>query len=124
MSISAIGGAESPFSIYDKDKARQNLQGNSSLMGASAAIDPSVMNVPTADADDPVKQFTDYMKLTPEQRWQQAWLQRHGITQEEFDAMSAEDKRKIMEQMRADMERDMKDKADAKAKATNTDLLV
>jgi hypothetical protein len=123
MSISAINGSDSPFSAYTVEKDRQKLPGNSSLMGGTASIDAAVMTVPTEDAADPVNQFNDYMKLTPEQRWQQAWLQKHGISQEEFDAMGADQKRKLMEQMRAEMEQEMKDKAQAKAAASNRSIL-
>ncbi len=124
MSISGISAADSVISSFKKDKTRQDLQGISSLLGNEAAIDPASMVAPKVPDDDPAKQFTDYMKQTPEQRMQAAWLQRHGLSQDEFNAMSPDAQKKIMDQMRAEMDEEMKQKAEAKSKSPTTDLLV
>ena len=124
VSISGISAADSVISSFKKDKTRQDLQGISSLLGNEAAIDPASMVAPKVPDDDPAKQFTDYMKQTPEQRMQAAWLQRHGLSQDEFNAMSPDAQKKIMDQMRAEMDEEMKQKAEAKSKSPTTDLLV
>ncbi len=125
VSISGIGGSDSPFSSITHDKTRQKLQGNSGLLGGTAVIDPASLVAPTVPDNDPVKQFTDFMKQTPEQRMQAAWLQRHGITPEEFAAMSPDEQKKILDQMRAEIEEEMKQKvAEGNSKPQKVDLLV
>jgi hypothetical protein len=82
----------------------------------------------TIPADAPAQpsgataEFLDYMKKTPAQRWQDAWLKSHGITQEQFDAMSPAEKWKILQQIREDMEAKMKDQMEHGGKGT-TDIL-
>lgn len=75
-----------------------------SLLGSSAAIDTSVKKDAEETKPDAVKEFKDYMAKTPEQRMQEAWLQSHGITQEEFDAMTPDEKQKLMDMMRKEIE--------------------
>lgn len=70
---------------------------------------------------DAVQEFRDYMKMTPGERMQYAWLKQHGISKEEFDSMPADEKQKLMEQMKREIEE--KIKADA-VKKSHTDILV
>lgn len=54
-------------------------------------------------ATNPVQAFKDYMNLTPEQKIQKAWLQNHGISEAEFNAMSAEEKQAVLDQIKKEM---------------------
>lgn len=74
-----------------------------SSLAATAAIDPVKKEAEDAEPDA-VQAFKDYMAKTPEQRMQESWLQSHGITQEEFDAMSPDEKQKLMDMMRKEIE--------------------
>lgn len=113
VTISSIDGVTGWFQAQAKSKTRQNVPATGSTIfpqGAAASIAP-----------DPVKEFTDYMNQTPAQRMQSAWLKQHGVSQEEFDAMSAADKQKLIDEMKRELQQKMEDKAKADAK---TDILV
>ncbi len=130
MSISSISGSNWPSAVYNKDKTRQNVQGSSDpsndpvlgLMGSSAAITPSASQ--PVDDNDPVKQFTDYMKKTPEQRYQESWLKQHGVSPEQFAAMSPAEQKKLIDEMQHELEEKMKAQAGSTAKGSAADLLV
>lgn len=61
------------------------------------------------------QEFLDYMKKSPEERMVDTWLQAHGITREEFDKMKPEEKDKIVQQMKRDIEEQIKEKQRAAA---------
>jgi hypothetical protein len=71
---------------------------------------------------DAVKEFTDYMKMSPAERMQYAWLKQHGISKEEFDSMPADEKQKLIDKMKHEFEE--KIKAAAAQPKTRTDILV
>lgn len=71
-----------------------------SVTGAAAS---NSGNVATGQ-DDPIKKFEDYMQETPAQRMQDSWLAQHGISKEQYAAMSAADKQKLVDEMRHDIE--------------------
>ena len=47
--------------------------------------------------------FLDYMKKTPEQRFQEAWLAAHGLTKEEFDALPPNEREALTKLMAEDL---------------------
>lgn len=57
---------------------------------------------------DPYQELSDFMKMSDAQKMQYLWLKKHGISQEEFDAMSGEDKQKLVEQMQEELKAQMK----------------
>ena len=57
---------------------------------------------------DPYQELSDFMKMTDAQKMQYLWLKKHGISQEEFDAMGGEDKQKLVEKMQQELEAQMK----------------
>jgi len=121
VDIAGTSGFNWSNPIRNKDD-RQNVPGNIfSSLGANAAIDP--MAEPEKTGPDPVQEFKDYMAKTPEQRMQEAWLQSHGITQEEFDAMSPEEKQSLMDMMKHDIEDKMRQEA-AEGGRKRVDILV
>ncbi|MDY0884529.1 hypothetical protein ACFPL7_04085 [Dongia soli] len=55
----------------------------------------------------PAQDFLDYMKKTPAQRMVDAWLKQHNLTQEELNAMPADQREAITKQMAADLKAQM-----------------
>lgn len=49
------------------------------------------------DDSDAVKEFMDYMDKTPEERYFDLFLKQEGLTQEQFEALSPEERAKIEE---------------------------
>jgi hypothetical protein len=60
-------------------------------------------------------EFMNYMKMTPAERMQANWLSSHGISKEKFEAMSPEEKQKLLAKMKHEIEEQIK-----KASDTNT----
>jgi predicted flavoprotein YhiN len=52
---------------------------------------------------DPYQELSDFMKMTDAQKMQYLWLKKHGISQEEFAAMSDEEKQKLVQQMQEEL---------------------
>jgi predicted flavoprotein YhiN len=57
---------------------------------------------------DPYQELSDFMKMTDAQKMQYLWLKKNGISPEEFEAMSAEDKQQLVEKMQQELEAQMK----------------
>jgi hypothetical protein len=57
---------------------------------------------------DPYQELSDFMKMTDAQKMQYLWLKKHGISPEEFESMSGEDKQKLVEKMQQELEAQMK----------------
>lgn len=124
MSISALSALGSTYQAA----IRQNLPGNSlpssfgaALAAATSASAPAPASasgsaaassgaVSSSAGSDAASQFESYMKETPAQRMQDAWLRQHGISQQQFAAMSPADKQKLNDQMKADIEAKVKQK--------------
>jgi hypothetical protein len=121
VSISGI----SSVNWYAAGLARQNLPGNSVAMPGNGQSNGSVMAGASASSsasssDDATTQFLNYMKETPAQRMQDAWLKQHGISPQAFAAMSGEEKQKIIDQMKQDIEAKLKQKLDSGNASTGT----
>lgn len=78
--------------------------GNKSKSGFAKALD---------DAKSPGKKLEEYLAMSDAERYQLAWLQKRGMSKETFDALPAEAKQKLIEEMQQDMEREMKAKIEA-----------
>lgn len=97
----AAGGSFAEIFASLKDKK---------LNGAEAA------NTSRRTANDAnVKEFTDYMKKSPAERMEEAWLKSRGITKEDLDAMSPEERKAILDEMRAAIEDQLKREMHARA---------
>lgn len=110
MGISSIGGVSWAAQTATRNQTRQILP------------DPATagLEIKNSDSTDTSSQFLDFMKLTPEQQMQQAWLAQHGVSQAQFDAMSPADKQKLIDQMTAEIKQKVKDKVEASTyKPTN-----
>ena len=66
--------------------------------------------------NDPYQELENFMKMSDAEKMQYLWLKKHGISQEEFDAMSGEDKQKLMEQMQAEIKQQIQKAAESKDK--------
>jgi hypothetical protein len=93
---------------------RQTLPGNSNPAPASMAA-----NAGSTKRSDAAQAFLDYTKKTPEQRFQEAWLKAHGITPEQFAAMSPTERQKILDQIRQEIQAKVKENAQRPKKPTN-----
>lgn len=56
------------------------------------------------EGKDVVKEFMDFMNKSPAERNQEIWLRSHGISPEEFAAMSPDQKQQLMDQMKKEMQ--------------------
>ncbi len=78
---------------------------------------------PTASAGDTAKQiFLNYMKESPAERLEDAWLASHHLTRKDLEAMSPEKRQAIEKQMAQDIKNQIKQATDKKASAS-TDIL-
>ncbi len=125
MQITGYSTAYALSALKDKTNG-QDIPTNffQNALGADNSYQPPAADTVASIAEskyDAVQEFRDYMKMTPGERMQYAWLKQHGISKEEFDSMPADEKQKLMEQMKREIEE--KIKADA-IKKSHTDILV
>lgn len=123
MQITGYSTAYALSALKDKTNG-QDADLFQNALGADNSSQPQVADTVASIAEskyDAVQEFRDYMKMTPGERMQYAWLKQHGISKEEFDSMPADEKQKLMEQMKREIEE--KIKADA-IKKSHTDILV
>jgi hypothetical protein len=118
MSISGVGGA-SAYSYFPQNSSSQAPAADaaaSSASGLGAA----------ASASSPEQEFLDYMKETPAQQMEDAWLKAHHLTRAQLAAMSPQQREAIEKQMQADITAKVKQDALDKANTstTKTDILV
>lgn len=124
MSISGIGGFNGGAQLLAKPQNRQNLPDNLFKVPSDAPA-PGAAATPKTSGDDSVQEFMNYMKKSPAERMLESWLAAHGITKEEFDAMSPKEKQALMDQMKREIEAQIKKQAEEKvAKASSTNILV
>jgi hypothetical protein len=118
MSISGIGGASaySYFPQASQSKAPAADSGASPASGLGASADPT----------SPEQEFLNYMKETPAQQMEDAWLKAHHLTRAQLAAMSPQQREAIMKQMQADITAKVKQDALDKANTstTKTNILV
>lgn len=117
MDIAGIGGLDRPSQAAKTPRTRHDFPGNEHKLQG----EPASSAAPKGNGGRAVDEFMDYMKTPPAQRMLNAWLSRHGISREEFDAMTPEEKQKIMDEMKREMEAKLKQKPDT-ASSTSTDI--
>lgn len=117
MSISGIGAsAASYFPPASQSKA-----------SSAAAAAPSASDQGASASGNAAEQaFLNYMKETPAQHLEDAWLKAHGLTRQQLAAMSPTQREAIEKQMATDIETKVKqDAADKASKSTTkTGILV
>lgn len=58
----------------------------------------------TTTNSDPVSEFLAYQKLSPQEKIVDAILKKHGLTKEDLAKLSPEDQKKIMDEIKAEIE--------------------
>jgi hypothetical protein len=78
-----------------------------------------------AEGDSPaVRAFLEYMAKTPEERYFETFLTAKGMTQEEFDALPAEDKRALLKDFEAYVKQSVENESAEKvARTSRSELL-
>ncbi len=120
MGISSVSNVASLFNaVGGKDKTAQSAGGFAELLNtassssnAKSASSQQTSLTKPSDSEDARKKFLDYMKQTPAQRWQEAWLQAHGMTKEQFDALPADKKAALIDEMKQEMQDQMRQAAE------------
>lgn len=115
MNISGLGGLD--MTGYQKP----------ALQSTPRPALPAAAQAPAAQAttgDDTAQDyFLNYMKETPAQRMEDAWLAAHHLTAKDLAAMPPAQREAIMRQMADDIKKETEQKAAAKSKA-KTNILV
>ena len=70
----------------------------------------------TAKSDQATQDFLAYMKETPAQRLEDAWLASHHLTRKDLEAMSPEQRKAIEKQMETEIEAQIKQAAQSRPK--------
>lgn len=96
------------------------------LNNGSAGLSPSAASTTDDGLDsastDPAQAFLNYMKETPAQRLEDAWLASHHLTRKQLEAMSPAQRQAIEKQMAADIKEKLKQEAQKKS-GVSVDLL-
>jgi hypothetical protein len=118
MGISGIGGLFGGAPAVAQAQNQQKLP-TASFAALVAAAEPAGEGVAKTGSDasgtSARDQFLAYMKETPAQRLQDAWLAQHGVSREEFEAMSADQKQQLLDEMKREIEEKTKDKLEKAA---------
>jgi hypothetical protein len=128
MNISGAGSYGWMAQTANRTATRQILPGDmagAAVTTTSTSATPPTASQAAAPADNSAQQFLSYMQETPAQRTQSAWLSQHGITQQQFDAMSPADKQKIIDKMQQEINEQIKQQTENNVKkATATDIVI
>ena len=100
--------------------ARQVLPDSSSTSTSSTTSD---INSSGSASGSAASDFLAFMKQSPEQQMQTAWLARHGISKEQFAAMDPAAKQKIIEQMKNEMKEQARNTAKDSARGSVANML-
>jgi hypothetical protein len=80
----------------------------------SGAQGNSTSSLSAPSTETGAQAFLDYMKETPAQRMEDAWLSAHHLTRQQLAEMSPAQRQAIMNQMEQDIQREIKEKAESK----------
>jgi hypothetical protein len=83
--------------------------------------DASASSSDKSKNDQATQDFLDYMKETPAQRLEDAWLASHHLTRKQLEAMSPDQRKAIEKQMETEIEAQIKQAAQSRPK---TDIVV
>jgi predicted flavoprotein YhiN len=124
MNISGTTSSSSLFSPTRENKDGQELPVNSSTKGGndtSALIQSAEDAKAAAKAknEKAIADFNAYMGQSTMEKYVESWLQRHGVSKEQFESMSPEEKLKITNQIKEDFVREAKLTIEKKQKTLN-----
>lgn len=106
--IGSIGGFDPTAFAASAALARQTASKKNSNQAEQANIGGNTTS--TRDV------FLNWMKKSPAERMEDIWLKAHGLSKEKLAAMDPKDREAVMKQMKEDIERQLKDETEAKAK--------
>ncbi len=95
--ISTYGFHRAPAETF-----RQNLPAVNG--GTASSLGESGSAAGAKSGADATEEFMSYVKGTPEQRMFKSFLARQGMKQEDFDALSLEERRKLEAKFREELE--------------------
>ena len=95
----------------------QALLNGSGASGEAASSSGSDDATASGNAD-PVQTFLNYMKETPAQKLEDAWLAGHHLTHKDLEKMSPEERTKIEKEMAADIKEKLKEQTEKKSGPT------
>lgn len=103
---------KNPYAMFASNPMKQS----ENISGSSAKISSEVQGIQTessssseSERSEAVQAFLDYMNKTPAERMQDAWLAEKGITEEDFENMTPDEKQSVLEEMRADIKRKLEE---------------
>lgn len=114
MSISGISNSVWP-AVSNQTKPKldsiftpaETQPANTTALDSSKSVLTEVPSSKSTSSSNPAKELQDYMNMSDAEKMQYSWLSSHGISKEQFDAMSPADKQKLIDQMRAELQQKM-----------------
>jgi predicted flavoprotein YhiN len=85
------------LSTLTTEESTQQTASASSVAASEKTLENSTVK------SDPAQELQDYMKMSYAEKLQWSWMHAHGISKEDFEAMSPEDKQKLLDQMREEL---------------------
>ncbi len=128
MNIENITQAKTQAAGNASNKNTNQGNSNSFTEILAAANNPKPQDAATlakakeASNKQAINDFLAYMKKSLAERMEEAWLKQHNMTREQFEALPPEEKKKVAEEMRADIEEKIKEMAKKKL-SENTQFL-
>lgn len=123
MHVSGMAGSPwAGYTIKTQGKAQSSVADIIGMHSAEANREPKQASAPARS--EAAQKFIDYMDKTPAERLQEDWLKRHGLTKAEFDALPADEKQALVDQMRIELEAQLKEQAKHAKNGEWADLLV
>jgi exonuclease VII large subunit len=113
----------------------ENNKDKTAAAGASFADVLSKVDVPKgtsaaellakkkAENENRQNEFLDHMKKTPAERMEEAWLRARGLTKEDLEAMEPEKRAALIEEMKQQIEDQIRREAEQKAKSPEQPLV-
>ncbi|MCB5184306.1 hypothetical protein LG201_03720 [Methylobacillus gramineus] len=98
-----------------KNNTAESTEGSASAPSASTIVSLSSNNKTGYVQSEAARELEEYMNMSDSERLQWHWLNSHGISKEDFNNMSAEDKQKIVDQMREELKQKMNELPSSKS---------
>jgi len=121
MNVTGVNGAMMGMELSDKKKEQA---GAGSFADMLARVDEP-KGVSTADMlakkkaenESRRNEFLEDMKKTPAERMEEAWLRARGLTKEDLEAMEPEERAALLDEMKQQIEDQIRREAEQKAKS-------
>ena len=115
MSINGLGNHLPAILAQQKNKGDVMVHDDSRIADAVANEEGKSSNGTLTEAPEdikstssnPMQELRDYMNMSYAEKLQWSWMAARGISKSDFEAMSGEEKQKIVDQMREDLKTKM-----------------